>query len=167
MNTPTTPETDETARLEKLRTQLSTDIEAMQQKEASLREYEQKLRLLVEHAGQIQQPQAASQNIVLSATGQTSLDSEWEKFQRANALMEAARRSLTDDRLALREREERVLAREQEVARRETWLKAREAQLVAKAEAEAAVVPAAKAKPSFTQAPFLAARNLLHLGKPH
>jgi len=53
MNTPTTPATPDTAQeaahLKKLRDQISTDIEAMQQKEASLKEYEQRLRLLMEH----------------------------------------------------------------------------------------------------------------------
>ncbi len=157
MNTPTTPDTEETARLEKLRTQLSTDIEVMQQKEASLREYEQKLRLLVEHAS-TQPPTTTNQHLVTNGQTQAALDAEWEKYQRANALLEAARRSLTDDRLALKDREEKVMIREQEVARREAWVKAREAQIAAKAEAEAAEA-AKKPKPSFTAAPFLAARN--------
>ena len=163
MNPPTTPDSDEAARLEKLRSQLSTDIEAMQQKEASLREYEQKLRLLVEHAGNNQQ-QTTNQNYVTS--GREALDTEWEKYERAHALLEAARRSLTDDRLALKDREEKVMIREQEVARREAWVKGREQQVAAKAEAEAVAAAAAvKPKSSFTSAPFLAARNLLSLGK--
>ena len=93
MNSSTTPDTQEAAHLEKLRTQLSTDIEAMHQKEASLKEYEQRLRLLVEHAQHAPPPQNASQFYV--ATGpnsQASLDSEWEKYERAHALLEAARR---------------------------------------------------------------------------
>ena len=167
MNTSTTSDTEETARLEKLRTQLSTDIEVMQQKEASLREYEQKLRLLVEHAGNGQPPQSSNQYMSTNGAGpnQGALDAEWEKFQRANALLEASRRSLTDDRLALKDREGRIVTREQEVTRREAWVKAREQQLAAKQEAEA--VEAGKPKPSFTTAPFLAARNLFTHGKSH
>ncbi len=138
----------------------------MQQKEASLREYEQKLRLLVEHASSHQSVQTTNQNYVTS--GQEALDAEWEKYQRAHALLEAARRSLTDDRLALKDREEKVMIREQEVARREAWLKGREFQ-AAKAEADAAaaaaVAVAARPKLSFTSAPFMAAKNLLSLGK--
>src|SRR4051812_33272448 len=107
MNPTTTPETDEAARLEKLRSQLSTDIETMQQKEASLREYEQKLRLLVENASNSQPPQTTNQNYVTS--GREALDTEWEKYERAHALLEAARRALTDDRLALKDREEKVI----------------------------------------------------------
>jgi len=164
MNTPTTSDTEETARLEKLRTQLSTDIEVMQQKEASLREYEQKLRLLVEHAGNTQPQMNTNHYMVTNGQSQSALDSEWEKFQRTNALMEAARRSLTDDRLALKDREERVMVREQEVARREAWLKAREQQVAAKIEADA-VEAVKKPKSSFTTAPFLAARNFFSADK--
>jgi hypothetical protein len=154
----TKSDTDEAARLEKLRLQLSTDIEAMQQKEAALREYEQKLRQLVEQANVSQAAQASNQNYVTS--GREALDTEWEKYERAHALLEAARRSLTDDRLALKEREEKVMIREQEVARREAWLKGREQQLAAKAEAEAIAAAAPKPKATFTAA----ARNLLSLG---
>ena len=164
--TTTTPDTDETARLEKLRSQLSTDMEAMQQKEASLREYEQKLRLLVEHASNSQPAQTADQKYVTS--GREALDTEWEKYERAHALLEAARRALTDDRLALKDREDKVMIREQEVARREAWVKAREVQVAARAEEEAAAAAAAiKPKSSFTSAPFLAAKNLFSLGKNH
>ena len=172
MNTPLTAETDEVARLEKLRAQLSSDIETMHQKEASLREYETKLRALVDHANSTATTPAQPVQSVQSSQGpatQAALDTEWEKYQRANALLEAARRALTDDRLALRDREEKVMIREQEVARREAWVKAREQQLIQRAEADAAAAAAAaaaiKARPSFTAAPFLAARNLLHLGK--
>src|SRR6478735_1736574 len=150
----TTPDTDEAARLEKLRAQLSTDIESMQQKEASLREYEQKLRHLVEHASTNQAQSGANQDYVKS--GREALDAEWEKYERAHALLEAARRALTDDRLALKDREEKVMIREQEVARRESWLKGREQQLTAKAETEAIAAAAPKPKTFFS-------RNLLSI----
>jgi hypothetical protein len=155
MNQSTTPETDETARLEKLRLQLAADIETMQQKETSLREYEQKLRQLVEQASVGQSAHNANQQYVSS--GREALDTEWEKYERAHALLEAARRSLTDDRLALKEREEKVMIREQEIARRETWLKGREQQLTAKAEAEAIAAAAPKPKTFF-------GRSLLSIG---
>jgi hypothetical protein len=155
MNPSTTSETDETARLEKLRQQLAADIETMQQKETSLREYEQKLRQLVEHASAGQSTQNANQQYV--ASGREALDTEWEKYERAHALLEAARRSLTDDRLALKDREEKVMIREQEVARRESWLKGREQQLAAKAEAEAVAAAAPKPKTFF-------GRSLLSIG---
>src|SRR5690242_3324593 len=101
MNTQHTPDTaQETAHLEKLRAQLSTDIEAMQQKEASLKEYEQRLRLLMDHNRQGQPAPQANQVVVNSGPDRAALDAEWEKYNRAHALLEAARRGLTDDRLA-------------------------------------------------------------------
>lgn len=159
MNPPTSSDSaHETAHLEKLRVQLSTDIEAMQQKEASLKEYEQRLRLLVEHAHQTPPAQPTSQFYVANGPdSQQVLDAEWDKYNRAHALLEAARRGLTDDRLALKEREESLAVREVQVARREAWVKARE-QEIAALDAAKASTPAPK--PTFATAPLLAARNL-------
>lgn len=153
------PDRTEADRLEKLRDQLSSDMEAMQQKEASMREYEQRLRLLIEHThGQGRPAAPSSQQYHFSnSPGQADLDAEWEKYNRAHALLEAARRGLADDRLALRAREEQLQLREQEVARREAWLKAREQEAAAKAMPP----PKAKGKTSFAAA----AKNLLTGGK--
>jgi len=121
--------------------------------------------LLVEHAQHAPQGKNASQFYVTTGpNSQASLDSEWEKYERAHALLEAARRGLSEDRMALKDREERVTAREVDVARREAWIKVREQELavVAQAQTAAAVI---KAKPSFTTAPFLAAKNLFSHGK--
>jgi len=166
MNTSTTtPDTQEAAHLEKLRSQISTDIEAMHQKEASLKEYEQRLRLLVEHTQHSIPPQNASQFYVAAGPSQATLDAEWEKYERAHALLEAARRGLCDDRMALKEREEKLAGREVDVARREAWVKVREQEIAAQLQAQAAAAAAVKAKPSFTTAPFLAAKNLFTHGK--
>lgn len=76
----------------------------------------------------------------------------------------AARRGLCDDRLALKEREEKLQLREEEVARREAWITVREQEMEASSQARIAQqtpVPAPKSKTSFTAAPFLAARNLI------
>ncbi len=164
MNPSLTSGTQEAAHLEKLRTQISTDIEAMHQKEASLREYENRLRTLVDQVQNTRAPLTAAPQHASPAGGpsQGDLDAAWEKYNRAHALLEAARRGLSDDRLALKDREEQVMIREQEVARREAWVKVREAELAAKTKAQA---EAAAKKPSFTEAPFLAAKNLLNLGK--
>ncbi len=158
MNTPTTSDkTQETAHLEKLRAQLSSDIEAIHQKEASLKEYEQRLRLLMDHNRQGQPAPQANQVYVTSGpNSQAALDAEWEKYDRAHALLEAARRGLTDDRLALKEREDSLAQREENVSRREAWVKVREQELAAADTAKAVV----DAKPTFTTAPFLAAKNL-------
>ena len=158
-------DSQEAAHLEKLRSQISTDIEDMQQKETSLREYEQRLRLLVEHAHNSRPPQQTANQFYSTTTPTTSsVDAEWEKYRRAHALLEAARRGLCDDRLAVKEREERLQLREDEVARREAWIKVREQELEALAQARLAeqqIQAAPKPKTSFTAAPFLAARNLI------
>jgi hypothetical protein len=57
-----------------------------------------------------------------------------------------------------------VTSREVEVTRREAWVKVREQELAVVAQAQAAIA-AIKAKPSFTTAPFLAAKNLFSPGK--
>ncbi len=160
MNTSNTSDSaQETAHLTKLRAQISTDIEAMQQKEASLKEYEQRLRLLMEHNRQGQPAPQANQSYLTSGpNSQEALDAQWEKYDRAHALLEAARRGLTDDRLALKEREDKLTQREENVSRREAWVKIREQELAAVDAARAAIPEAAK--PTFTTAPFLAARNL-------
>ena len=159
-------DSQEAAHLEKLRSQISTDIEDMQQKETSLREYEQRLRLLVEHAHNSRPPQQQTANQFYSTTAPTasSVDVEWEKYRRAHALLEAARRGLCDDRLAIKDREEKLQLREEEVTRREAWVKGREEELALLTQAKIAEQPvpvAPKAKTSFTAAPFLAARNLI------
>lgn len=154
------PNRTEADRLEKLRGQLSSDMEAMHEKEASLREYEQRLRLLIEHThgqGRPAAPSSQHYHFSNSPGQQADLDAEWEKYNRAHALLEAARRGLADDRLALKAREEQVALREQEVARREAWLKAREQEATAKA----APPPKAKARTSLAAA----AKNLLTRGK--
>ena len=158
MNTSTSSDSArETAHLEKLRAQLSTDIEVMQQKEASLKEYEQRLRLLVEHAHQSPPPPPTSRYAVANGPdSQQALDAEWDKYNRAHALLEAARRGLTDDRLAFKERVEILDLREADIARREAWVQARE-QKVAEA---AAATPAPESNPSFVTSPLRAARNL-------
>jgi hypothetical protein len=159
-------DSQEAAHLEKLRAQISNDIEDMQQKETSLREYEQRLRLLVEHTQHSRPPQTANQFYSNTAPTTSNIDAEWEKYRRAHALLEAARRGLCDDRLAVKEREERLLLREEEVARREAAVTLREQELEAAAQARVAEPPPAAAMParsktSFTTAPFLAARNLI------
>ncbi len=158
-----TPDTQEAAHLEKLRTQISTDIEAMQQKEASLKEYEQRLRLLVEHTQHNPPPQNASQFYVTAGPDRANLDSEWEKYHRAHALLEAARRGLCDDRMVLKEREEKMKVREEEISRREAWLKAHEQEIAAQVQAKPA--PKSKTKPSFATSPLRAAKNFFKSDK--
>ncbi len=144
----------EESHLEKLRQQLSTDMEAMQEKEASLREYEQRLRLLVEHAHSAK-PAPAADHFRYTVGPDHGIDAAWEKYNRAHALLEAARRGLSDDRLLLKEREEQLRQREEEVARREAWVKVREQEIAAKA------MPSPIKAKARAAGPFAAARKLL------
>jgi predicted nucleic acid-binding Zn-ribbon protein len=156
MNPSHPQDSTEVTHLEKLRTQLSTDMEAMHEKEASLREYEQRLRLLIEHAPQNRPPEGTTQHYhFTTGADQGSLDAAWEKHNRAHALLEAARRGLSDDRMALKDREEQVMIREQEVARREAWVKVREQEVAAKA------MPAPIKAQARATGPFAAARKML------
>jgi hypothetical protein len=93
MNMTTSSDSHETAQLEKLRTQLSTDIEALHLKEASLKEYEQRLRLLVEQTSPTPvSAQPVNQYFTNAGPSRSELDAAWEKYSRAHALLEAARR---------------------------------------------------------------------------
>jgi len=123
-----------------------------------LKEYEQRLRLLMEHNRQGQPaPQANQVYVHAGPDSRAALDAEWDKYNRAHALLEAARRGLTDDRLALKDREEKLTRREIEIARREAWIKIRESELAA----PKAVVATPDSNPSFVTSPFRAAGKLL------
>jgi hypothetical protein len=167
MKTTATPEYQESAALLKLRAQISSDIETLQQKESSLREYEQRLRVLVEQTQGNPQPSSTALPVAPVGQSREDLDAAWEKYQRAYALLEAARRGLCDDRMALRDREEKFAQREVEVTRREAWIKVREQELESQAQLrvkELAVLkdgPKPKKRSSFTAAPLMAARKLL------
>jgi hypothetical protein len=115
----------------------------------------------MEHNQQGQPAVQANQHFVTAGpNSQQALDAEWEKYDRAHALLEAARRGLTDDRLALKEREEKLNLREAEVSRRESWIRARELELAA-ATAAAVKPPApADSNPSFVTSPLRATRKL-------
>jgi chromosome segregation ATPase len=110
--------TAEIERLEKLQKQFASDMEALRAQEANLRAYESRLREARPQPG----PVAAG-----AAPGAEELQAAWEKFHRAQALLEAERRALTDERLSYRELSAAVRAREEDLKRRESWLAQREA----------------------------------------
>lgn len=141
----------ELSQLEKMREQILHDMETLRTQESNLRAYENRLRTTSTPAHGSRPPMASA-----------SLDAEWEKFQRARALLEAERRSLTDERIVVREQAESIRQREEALKQREAWVLTRERDLAAKAMPPP---PAKKKKPSVTQAPFLAAKNLLSFGR--
>ncbi|WP_438480938.1 hypothetical protein [Oleiharenicola lentus] len=156
----------EAAHLEKLRTQIASDIEILHRKEASMREHEQRLRDMIESAQPAMRSTVSTTPFMMSmASDHAQLDAGWEKYNRAHALLEAARRGIADDRLALRDRETRAQQREDELDRRETWVKIQEAELTTKKTTPPPAPTPTKRKRSFTAAPFLIAKNLLMPGR--
>ena len=102
------------ARLEKLHRQIRADLETMRTQEENLRAYEQRLREV--------RPQSGAGATAAIPGGAEELAVAWEKFQRAQALLEAERRALTDERMPHREMVVALQRRESELKRRESWL---------------------------------------------
>ena len=100
----------EVAQFEKMRQQIMADLENLHQQERNLRTYEARLR----GAG----PTAA--------TSPSDLDADREKLGRLRGLLEAERRSLVDERLAVREEKEMLAHKAEELRQREAWLEVRE-----------------------------------------
>ena len=141
--------------LESLHQQLLTDIEALHEKEASLKAYETRLRSLVERTGISTTPFQAG---ILDGTT-VDLDAAWEKFHRTQALFEAERRAFKDERQLLREQIASLKLREEDVARREAWIEVCEKEIATVAATTVASVPPS-AKRSLTTAPFLAVKHM-------
>ena len=114
-----TPATDhlryEVAQLEKMRQQIISDMEALRTQEQNLRSYEARLR------------QAPSAQVTQAPfAGQHEFDAERDKLSRLRGLLEAERRSLVDERLAVREEKEMLAHKAEELRQREAWLEVRE-----------------------------------------
>ena len=137
----------EIVQLEKLRQQIMTDMDAMREREANLRQHEARLR----------EAQGATVTV-------EQLNAGWEKYRRAHALVEAERRAACDERLVVRAEAATLKQREAALRQRETWLELREKQLQAR---EAALrTPATPAKKrSLAGAPLAVARQVLALGR--
>lgn len=137
---------EEIARLKQLQKQISADMEALRVQEANLRAYESRLREARPQPG----PVAAG----AASGGDEQLQAAWEKYHRAQALLEAERRALADERLACREQAAALKAREAEFKRRESWLAQREAALAAPpADGKAAPAPGGW-RLGFNEVPF-------------
>lgn len=114
---PTHAAAEQVAKLEKLQQQIASDMEALRVQESNLRAYEARLR------------EARPVSGAGAVPASEELQAAWEKFHRAQALLEAERRAMTDERMTYREQAAAVQAREKELKRRESWLAQREAAL--------------------------------------
>ena len=142
--------------IQTLHQQLLADIETLHAKEASLKDYETRLRSLVDRSSGTTTPFQAGR---LDGTT-VDLDAAWEKFHRTQALFEAERRSFKDERLLLREEMASLKLREEDVARREAWIEVCEKEIATVAATTIASVPPPPAKRSLTTAPFLAVKHM-------
>jgi len=131
----------EIAQLEKMRQQIFSDMEALRQQEQNLRSYESRLRGAPAPTGTTIAPFTGSSH---------EIDVEREKLSRQRALLEAERRSLVDDRIALREEKTAVAQYAEALKKREAWLEVQERELKAKA----FTPPPAPAKKPASVAPF-------------
>jgi hypothetical protein len=142
--------------IQTLHQQLLADIETLHAKEASLKDYETRLRSLVDRSSGTTTPFQAGK---LDGTT-VDLDAAWDKFHRTQALFEAERRAFKDERLLLREEMASLKRREADVARRESWIAVCEKEIAAVAATAAATMPPPPPKRSLTTAPFLAVKQM-------
>lgn len=150
------------------------DLEALREREANLRAYEERLRVwqgeLDARAGaapEFPAPVAGSSFLRPSSHSpfarDLSLEAAWEKLHRARALLEAEQRQLCDDRLKFRDADAGLRERETDLAAREAQLAERERALAAAATASAAT-DSGSAAWNLTRAPFRAARAIFRSG---
>jgi CheY-like chemotaxis protein len=138
--------------LESERRQLHEDMELLREQEANLRAYEQRLRTLPAEVEAARVHRAAPRLPFDQFQYDASLEAAWNKINRAMDLLEAERRSMTDEKLAYKETMARLEQKEQS-------LQSQEAQL-AKHEQSLNTPPPPPPRPSFTREPFKAAKAL-------
>lgn len=159
----------EISQLEKMRSQIMSDMESMRAQETNLKAFEARIRDSMppipmtgsrpsfESSGSRPSFEVRSSN-----SNHPGLDAEWEKFQRSRALLEAERRGLTDERLLLREERDILKQREETLKLREETLKQREAQVAIREKNSKPDDEPPPSKPT-SSSPFVAAKNLFGL----
>lgn len=140
----------EVTQLEKMQRQILSDMEALREQEANLRAYESRLR-------DTTPPMGVTRNSRPPISSE-SVEAEWEKVRRSRTLLDAERRAFVEERAQMREIQADLKQREEALRQREAWVELRERELTVKAFPPP---PAPAGKPSFTQAPFAAAKSLL------
>jgi hypothetical protein len=158
------------ARLATERKRIADDAEALELREANLKDYEARLRTLQKELDGNQRggtSRSASPFLGRSGTpfsSDASLDAAWQKLHRARELCEAEQAHLRDDRIAMQAFELELKQRELAVAAREAQVAEQEAILAASAQV-ASETPPPIAEPSafrrLTRMPFLVAESVL------
>jgi DNA-binding NarL/FixJ family response regulator len=148
---------EEAARLRQMRTdiegdreRLREDLEMLRDQETNLRAYEQRLRQMTADAETDRIRRVAPRPSRDPFVRDPSLEDAWSKVNRAMDLLEAERRSFTDEKLAFKDEKARITEWVANLREAEATLIEREQQLGAKTN-----------RPSFTHQPFKAARAML------
>jgi DNA-binding NarL/FixJ family response regulator len=149
-------------RLELDRRQLHEDLNLLREQEANLRAYEQRLRTMGEDAEANRVNRAAPRPSRDPFQRDPGLEAAWARLDRAMDMMEAERRSFSNEKMILKEeltrlkgQEEALQQRADELQERARSLDAREAQLSARPEEPEST------RAAFTRAPFKTARAIL------
>lgn len=159
-NTPSTEQIRfEISQLEKMRSQIMSDMEAMRAQEHNLKAFEARIR---DSMPPMPMTGTLSPFAVPSTNSNPGFNGDWEKLQRARALIEAERRTLTDERLVLREERDILKQREENLRQREESLQAREAQVAQREQSLSKPAAEPAAKPS-SRTPFEVAKNLFNI----
>ena len=135
------------------RQRLEEDMELLRQQEGNLRAYEQHLRDLPAGSEADPAPPAGPRPSREPFQRDPSLDEAWNKVNRAMDMLEAERRNFTGEKLVLKEEKARMQEWETRLQELAATLAEREQQLAAP--------PPPPPRPSFTHAPFKAARAML------
>lgn len=167
----------EISQLEKMRSQIMSDMEAMRAQETNLKAFEARIRDSmppIPFSGSRPSFETGSRPAfenngsrpsfeVRSTNSNPGLDAEWEKFQRSRSLLEAERRGLTDERLLLREEREALKQREETLKLREEALRQREAQVTLREQKVTTPDDEPPPPKPTSSSPFVAAKNLFGL----
>jgi len=150
----------ESARLEAKRRQLEADFEALREQETNLRDYEERLRELQRQLETEQISRTRERESVVAGAVELEQNAAWDKIQRATTILEAERKNMIDERLAIKEQTAALQRRGQELDGCEARLKEREQLLT-----NPPMPPPKSKSPFLTSAPFLAAKSILTLGR--
>lgn len=101
------------------RRQLQIDHEMLTVQEENLREYEARLRQLLQPAAETEPAPSPARRGTRSPHEDPALHAAWQQLHRARELLEAEQAVLRDERMKLRERDVAVMHRENLVANRE------------------------------------------------
>ncbi len=149
-------------RLEIDRRQLHEDLNLLREQETNLRAYEQRLRAMGEDAEASRVNRAAPRPSRDPFQRDPALETAWARLDRAMDMMEAERRSFSNEKMVLKEEISRLKSQEEALQQRGDQLQERARSLdVREAQLAAQAAEPVLSRGSFTRAPFRAAKAIL------